>query len=125
MNLAPLTGIAFASKWLISKLNQSYPVSYTHLDVYKRQVITKPYTLTIVTIVGIRQTSIRRITIALIRITTEMCIRDRIRARAAAKQDRVSQRSGGMTSSKSLTGFINKETRTRSYYCLLYTSRCV
>lgn len=33
-------------------------------------VITQPYTLTIVTIVGIRQTSIRRITIALIRITT-------------------------------------------------------
>ncbi|HAP0740276.1 TPA: TonB-dependent receptor [Escherichia coli] len=35
---------------------------------------------------------------------------------AQYKQDRVSQRSGGMTSSKSLTGFINKETRTRSYY---------
>lgn len=33
---------------------------------------------------------------------------------AQYKQDRVSQRSGGMTSSKSLTGFINKETRTRS-----------
>ncbi len=35
---------------------------------------------------------------------------------AQYKQDRVNQRSGGMTSSKSLTGFINKETRTRSYY---------
>ncbi|ATF99978.1 hypothetical protein CO700_13275 [Citrobacter koseri] len=32
LNLAPLTGIAFASKWLISKLNQSYlPVKTTRM----------------------------------------------------------------------------------------------